>query len=97
MLRLIYGFNNTSFTATNKASYIAMSVSLFINFHKLKCPIVYNYPNLFSFGVCKGVYSFGKKSKYYTVYSKPKIKAHRVDKQYGFPLIYLYKTHDKAG
>ena len=47
------GFNNTSFTATNKASNIALSVSLFINFHKLKCPIVYNYRNLFNFGVCK--------------------------------------------
>ena len=29
-----YGFNNTSFTVTNKPSNIAMSVSLFINFHK---------------------------------------------------------------
>ena len=38
-----YGFNNTSFTAINKASNIAMSVSLFINFLKLRCPIVFNY------------------------------------------------------
>ena len=30
------GFNNTSFTATKKASNLAMSVSGFINFHKLK-------------------------------------------------------------
>ena len=35
-----YGFINTHFTATNKASNIAVSVSLFINFHKLRCPVV---------------------------------------------------------
>ena len=29
-----YGFNNTSFTAMNEASNIALTVSLFINFHK---------------------------------------------------------------
>ena len=40
---LKYGFNNTSFTETNKASNIALYVSLFINFHKLRCPVVYNY------------------------------------------------------
>ena len=55
-----YGFNNTSFTATNKASNIALSVSLFINFHKLRCSVVHNYRNLFNFGVCKGVKRFGK-------------------------------------
>ena len=55
-----YGFNNYSFTATNKASNIALSVSLFINFHKLGFPAVYNYRNLFNFGVCKGVKRFGK-------------------------------------
>ena len=72
-----YGFNNTSFTATNKASNIALSVSLFINFHKLRCPVVYNYLNLhvFNFGVCKGVKRFGKQSRNYTVYSKTAIKA----------------------
>ena len=48
-----YGFNNTSFTVMNKASNIALSVSLFINFHKLRCPIVYNYRNLFNFDVLK--------------------------------------------
>ena len=37
------GFNNTSFTVTNKASNLAMSVSQFINIHKLKCPIIHNY------------------------------------------------------
>ena len=72
---LKYGFNNTSFTATNKASHIALSVSLFINFHKLGCPVVYNYWNLFNFGVCKGVKRFGKQSRNYTVYSETAIKA----------------------
>ena len=38
-----YCFNNTSFTAMNKASNIAMPVSLFINFHKLRCPVNNNY------------------------------------------------------
>ena len=37
------GFNNTSFTLTNKASNMAMSVSRFINIHKLRCPIIHNY------------------------------------------------------
>ena len=37
------GFNNTSFTVTNKASNIAMPVSRFINFHKLRCPIIHYY------------------------------------------------------
>ena len=77
-----YGFNNTSFTAANKASNIDMSVSLFINFHKLTCPIIYNYQIFFNFSVCKGVKSFGKQLRYYTVYSKPGIKANRVDKRY---------------
>ena len=70
-----YGFNNTSFTATNKASNIALSVPLFINFHKLGCPFVYNYQNLFNFNVFKGVKRFGKRSRNYTVYSKTAIKA----------------------
>ena len=63
-----YGFNNTSFTVKNKASNIVMS--LFINFHKLRYPVDYNYQNLFNFGVCKGVKRFGKQSRNYTVYSK---------------------------
>ena len=70
-----YGFNKTSFTAANKASNIALSVSLFINFHKLRCPVVYNYLNLFNLGVCKGVKRFGKQSRNNTVYSKTAIKA----------------------
>ena len=70
-----YGFNNTSFTATNKASNIALYVSLFINFHKLGCHVAYNYRNLFNFGVCKGVKNFGKQSRNYTVYSETAIKA----------------------
>ena len=37
------GFKNTSFTLTNKASNMAMSVSRFINIHKLRCPMIYNY------------------------------------------------------
>ena len=37
------GFNNTSFTVRNKASNIAMSVSRFINIHKLRYPILHNY------------------------------------------------------
>ena len=40
-----YGFNNTSFTVTNKASNMAMSVSLFINFHKLRCPAGHSHHN----------------------------------------------------
>ena len=71
---LKYGFDNTSFTATHKASNIALSVSLFINFHKLGCPVVYNYRNLFNFGFCKGVKRFGKQSRNYTVYSETAIK-----------------------
>ena len=70
-----YGFNNTSFTATNKASNTTFSVSLFINFHKLRCPFVYNYWNLFNFGACKGIKRFGKQSRNYTVYSETAIKA----------------------
>ena len=61
-----YGFNNTSFNVTNNASNIAMPVSLFIYFHKLRCPVVYNYQNLFSFYV-KVYKSFGKQSRNYTV------------------------------
>ena len=75
-----YGFNNTSFTATNKASNIALSVSLFINFHKLRCPVVYNYLNLFNFGVCKGVKRFGKQSRNYTAVFQNRDKGNRVDK-----------------
>ena len=37
------GFNNTSFTAKKKASNMAMSVSRFINIHKLRCHIIHNY------------------------------------------------------
>ena len=37
------GFINTSFTLTNKASNMATSVSRFINFHKLRCPMIHNY------------------------------------------------------
>ena len=55
-----YGFNNTSFAATNKASNLAVSLSLFVNFHTLRYPVVYKNRNLFNFGVCKGVKSFGK-------------------------------------
>ena len=36
-------FNNTSFTPTNKASNMAMSVSRFFNIHKLRCPMTHNY------------------------------------------------------
>ena len=42
---------------------------------KSLCPIVYNYWNLFNFGVCKGVKRFGKQSRKYTVYSETVIKA----------------------
>ena len=89
-----YGFNNTSFTVTNKASNIAMS--LCIHFHKLRYPVNYNYRNSFNFGVCIGVKRFGIQSRNYTVYSKTAIKANCVDKQYQFPLIYLCKAPDKA-
>ena len=37
------GFKNTSFTLTNKASNMAISVSRFINIHKLRCPMIHNY------------------------------------------------------
>ena len=37
------GFNNTSFTATKKASNMAMSVSRFIYIHKLRCHMIHNY------------------------------------------------------
>ena len=37
------GFNKTSFTATKKASNMAMSVSRFINIHKLRCHMIHNY------------------------------------------------------
>ena len=36
-------FNNTSFTATKKASNMALSVSRFINIHKLRCHMIHNY------------------------------------------------------
>ena len=37
------GFNNTSFTLTKKFLNMAMSVSGFINIHKLRCPMIHNY------------------------------------------------------
>ena len=37
------GFKNTSFTLTNKASIMAISVSRLINIHKLRYPMIYNY------------------------------------------------------
>ena len=37
------GFNNTSFTATKKASNMAMSVSRSINIQKLRCHMIHNY------------------------------------------------------
>ena len=37
------GFNNTSFTLTNKASNMAISVSRFISIHQLRCPMIQNY------------------------------------------------------
>ena len=40
-----YGFNNTSFIVMNKASNMAMSVSLFTNFHKLRCHVIHNRRN----------------------------------------------------
>ena len=38
------GFENTCFTATNKALNTAMSVSLFNSFHKLRCLMIHNSP-----------------------------------------------------
>ena len=35
--------NNTSFAATIKASNMAMSVSRFINIHKLRCHMIHDY------------------------------------------------------
>ena len=40
-----YSFNNTSFTVTNKASNMAMSVSLFINFHTIRCHVIHDHHN----------------------------------------------------
>ena len=40
-----YGFNNTSFTATNKASNMVMFVSLFIHFHNLRCHVIHKHRN----------------------------------------------------
>ena len=37
------GFNSTSFTATKKASNMAMSLFRFINIHKLRCHMIHNY------------------------------------------------------
>ena len=37
------GFNSTSFTVKTKASNMAMSVSRFINIHKLRCHMIHNY------------------------------------------------------
>ena len=37
------GFNNTSFTVVKKTSNMAMSVSRFINIHKLTCHMIHNY------------------------------------------------------
>ena len=66
----------------NKTSNIVVSVTLFINFQKLRCPVIYDYWNLFNFRACKGVKSFGKQSINYTVYSKTTIKAKPVEKTY---------------
>ena len=38
-----YGFNNTLFTVSDKASNMSLSVPLFINFHKLRCPVIHNH------------------------------------------------------
>ena len=54
------GFENNCLTATNKALNMPMSVSLFNSFHNLKCLIIHNSSQLYYFGVCKGVKSFGK-------------------------------------
>ena len=53
------GFNNTSFTATKKASNMAMFVSRFVNIHKLRYHMIHLLL-LYTFGVCKGVKNFGK-------------------------------------
>ena len=53
-------FENTCFTATNKALNTAMSVSLFNSFYTLRCLMIHNSSQLYYFGVCKGVESFGK-------------------------------------
>ena len=42
------GFKNTSFTLTNKASNMAISVSRLINIHKLRCPMIHNYCIIYS-------------------------------------------------
>ena len=54
------GFYNTSFTLMNKASNIAMSVSRFINIHKIKCSMIHNLLLLYYFDVFKVVISLGK-------------------------------------
>ena len=47
------GFENTCFTATNKALNTAMSVSLFNSFHTLRCLMIHNSSQLYYFGVVK--------------------------------------------
>ena len=51
---------------------------MFINIDALSFIIIYFF---FNFGVCKGVRSFGKQSRNYTVYFKTVIKANHEDKQ----------------
>ena len=53
------GFENTCFTATNKALSTVISVSFFNSFHKLRCLMNHNSSLLYYFCVCKGVKSFG--------------------------------------
>ena len=53
------GFNNISFTATKKASNMAMSVSRFINIHKLRCHMIHNYC-YYTISVFVNVLRFGK-------------------------------------
>ena len=36
-------FNNTSFTATKKASNVALPVPRFVHIHKLRCHMIHNY------------------------------------------------------
>ena len=74
------GFNNTSFTATKKASNMAMSVSRLINIHKTKTSYDSQLLLLYYFGVCKGIKSFSKQWRNYAVYSKTAVKVNRVDK-----------------
>ena len=63
---------------TNKASN--MSVSLFIDFHNLRSPVIHKHLNYSILVFVKGVKIFGEHYRIYAVYSKTAMEVNRVDK-----------------